>query len=129
VSDAGAGLDAAAAADASTGADADPPREAGPIPDAGPVRDAAPLVDARTDAGVTADEAAWTQTVKPVAERACFGCHGSVGAASVSLTTYASWVTNRNALRTRVITQRNMPPNASSLSAADRAAIGAWLGP
>jgi mono/diheme cytochrome c family protein len=100
-------------------ADAGSPRDGGGGGDAGATRDAGP----------SADEVAWTQTVKPIAERACFGCHGSVGAASVSLTTHASWVTNRNAIRTRVVTQRNMPPNASSLAAADRAAIATWLGP
>jgi mono/diheme cytochrome c family protein len=66
--------------------------------------------------------------VRPIGERACFGCHGTVGAASVSLTTYGAWVTNRNAIRQRVVTRQNMPPNGSSLASADRAVIAAWLG-
>jgi hypothetical protein len=115
--DAGAAVDADAATDAS--APTDGATDAGPLPDA----------SLAGDASTGADERTWTQSVKPVAERACFGCHGTVGAASVTLTTYASWVTNRNTIRNRVVTQRNMPPNASSLSTADRNAMAAWLGP
>jgi hypothetical protein len=118
--DAGTSVDAGVvvATDAATG-DAHTNADAAGTTDAS--RDAAP------DTGPSADELAWTTRVKPIAERACFGCHGSVGAARISLTTYGAWVTNRNAIRRRVVTEQNMPPNASSLASADRAIIAAWL--
>ncbi len=83
--------------------------------------------DANTDASLAPGEVAWTTRVKPIAERACFGCHGTVGAASVSLTSYGAWVTNRNALRQRVVTLQNMPPNASNLTSAERSVLAAWI--
>ncbi len=103
---------------------ASPPTQDASSADAGTTSDGGPT----GDAGPSADETAWTTRVRPIAERACFGCHGTVGAASVSLTTYAAWVTNRNAIRQRVVTQQNMPPNASNLASADRSVIAAWLG-
>lgn len=120
------GLLAARTMDA--GLDAGPP----PLADAGLDASSDAGVDAgrdgALDAGPSADERAWTTQVRPIAERACFGCHGTVGAASVSLTSYAAWVTNRNAIRQRVVTQQNMPPNGSSLASSDRAVLAAWLG-
>lgn len=115
--DAGTGPDAGDAGDAGGATPSDGGSDAG-----GSVADGSD-----TGSGPSADEVAWMTRVKPIAERACFGCHGSVGAASVSLTTYAAWVTNRNAIRQRVVTQQNMPPNGSSLASADRATIAAWL--
>jgi hypothetical protein len=124
----GALVRVALASDAGVAADAGTRLDGGSVDDGGASVDGAATADA-ADAGPSSDEVSWTQTVKPIAERACFGCHGSVGAASVSLTSYAAWVTNRNAIRSRVVTQRNMPPNASSLAAADRTVIATWLGP
>ncbi len=90
----------------------------------GAARDAGPV-----DAALSASEQTWNTVVRPIAERACLGCHGGADGSRIRLSTYASWVTNRNAIRDRAVTQRNMPPvGAAPLSDADRTALAGWLG-
>lgn len=90
----------------------------------GAARDAGPV-----DAALSASEQTWNTVVRPIAERACLGCHGGADGSRIRLSTYASWVVSRNAIRDRAVTQRNMPPvGAAPLSDADRTALAGWLG-
>lgn len=70
----------------------------------------------------------WEATMKPIYARVCATCHGPGGSAGKDLSTYAGWLAAKSAIQQRVVTDRSMPPSASALPDADRAAVAAWLG-
>jgi Cytochrome C oxidase, cbb3-type, subunit III len=71
--------------------------------------------------------AAWTSNIAPIFARSCAECHQPGGLAGIDLSTAEDWVSERSAIRERVIETRTMPPQGHELSASDRAAIGAWV--
>lgn len=80
----------------------------------------------RFSAGRDANEAAWLETIQPAFSRSCATCHLPGGTANHDLSTYDSWVADRDKIRNRVLMKKDMPPAGISLSDADRTAIDAW---
>ncbi len=80
------------------------------------------------DAGPkSADEEAWERDVLPIARETCLQCHAISVPGRPLLTTYASWVQNRNLIKQVVVTEQRMPPATVPLTDARRRALEAWL--
>jgi hypothetical protein len=75
----------------------------------------------------TRPDPVWTAHVQPVFERVCAHCHLPGGSADVDLSTVAAWTSEHDEIVRRVIVTRTMPPAGTTLSDADRDALGAWL--
>ncbi|HWZ90156.1 MAG TPA: cytochrome c, partial [Polyangiaceae bacterium] len=73
--------------------------------------------------------AAWATAIGPIFAHSCAECHVPNGVSGIDLSTVEAWESDRSAIRERVIETRTMPPQGHELSPAERAAIGAWLGP
>jgi len=85
----------------------------------------------RYSAASAGDESLWTETVLPVFTRVCSSCHLPGGTANIDLSYYGAWVARRQKVEARVIAKMPtpMPPPSSglTLTAADEAAIAAWV--
>jgi len=71
---------------------------------------------------------AWQAQVAPVFQRVCSHCHLPGGEAGIDLSTPASWASDRDEIRRRVLVTRTMPPAGTELSDSDRAALEHYLG-
>jgi mono/diheme cytochrome c family protein len=70
----------------------------------------------------------WQSQVAPVFQRVCSHCHLPGGEAGIDLSTAASWASDRDEIRRRVLVTRTMPPAGTELGDADRAALEHYLG-
>lgn len=69
----------------------------------------------------------WSDGIQPIFARSCAGCHLPGGVSGTDLSTNDAWISERDEIRDRVVSQRSMPPPGHPLSDADRDAIRAWL--
>jgi hypothetical protein len=72
---------------------------------------------------------AWARDVAPIARRVCARCHDGAGDSDAVLTSEEGWAKHRDAIRKRVVVQRDMPPVDHPIGDAERAAIATWVGP
>jgi mono/diheme cytochrome c family protein len=75
------------------------------------------------------DAASWQATVRPIFLRVCGSCHAPGGSSGVDLSSLAAWRSARGEIRSRVVTDKTMPPPGAPhpLTEADRAALAGWL--
>jgi mono/diheme cytochrome c family protein len=71
-------------------------------------------------------EARWDETIRPIFDRGCAGCHRPDGRAGVDLSSAAAWLGGREEILQRVVIGRTMPPAGHPLSEDDRSAVRAW---
>lgn len=79
------------------------------------------------DADADIKERTWSETIRPVFERACSKCHLPGGTAGVDLSSYRAWAAHATSIEDRVVVRKQMPPAGNELSDVDRAAIAKWV--
>jgi mono/diheme cytochrome c family protein len=75
----------------------------------------------------SAAETSWAETIAPIFDRACAGCHRPDGRAGVDLSTAAAWLAGRDEILRRVVLGRTMPPAGNPLSEEDRTTVRSWV--
>jgi hypothetical protein len=86
-----------------------------------------PLVACASAARPSNDVSAWQRDIAPLVARDCLPCHLEGGEADVDLTSEPAWLARRKVLEDRLIIRRDMPPEGSPISEADRRLIARWL--
>ena len=76
---------------------------------------------------VKQEDLKWQVDVQDVFARVCAHCHLPGGSADIDLSTPATWTTERDELKRRVLVTKTMPPAGTPLSDDDRGKLAEWL--